>query len=92
MNVAVINIKDLLKLAVRFILLILIFIIPILLFKNVKINVGEKVYTSCINEYLSAFKYFNEGESSKRTLTVASILDRELRMVKCRKYKLWKFR
>ena len=92
MNVAVINIKDLLKLAVRFILLILIFIIPILLFKNVKINVREKTYTNCINKYISAFKYFNEGETTKRTLTVASILDRELRMVKCRKYKLWKFR
>ena len=39
MNIAVINIKDIIKLAVKFGLLILLFIITLFAFKNIKINV-----------------------------------------------------
>ena len=75
MNIAVINIKDLLKLAVKLGLLILIFIFIIFIFKNIKININGKYNTKYIEQYLSVFKYFNDSKQTNQIITNENILN-----------------
>ncbi len=78
MNIAVINIKDILRLAVKLMLLILIFFI----LKNIKFNkiikIKEEAHAKYIDEYLGSYKYFNKSQKKLKLVNSEKILSSEL--------------
>ncbi len=73
MNVTVINIKDLLKLAVKIILLILMLYIVIQMFKYIKIT--DRLIAFCIKKSIVLVEYIDNTKDNKNTKTSTDILN-----------------
>lgn len=75
MNIAVINLKDFIKIAVKILLLILILFLIIFLCSKIKINTGKHALTGCLNKYVNLFTYYNKDNNNKKIAVTTTVLN-----------------
>lgn len=75
MNIAVINLKTFIKIAVKILLLILIAFLIIFLFSKIKINTGDNAFTKCLEKNVNLFSYYKKENTNVKLALTSSILN-----------------